>query len=91
MPKRDVRFLHSATKTRTTTVFVKNQGCFVLLPDESGEGESFSPDGHSEFIDLLCDTFHALQDHVASHGLPLLQTCRFPDFIDFVQTLKNTS
>lgn len=31
----------------------------------------------------IATAYHILQDFIASEGLPLLDNCQFPDFVDF--------
>jgi len=31
----------------------------------------------------IVTAYHVLQEYIASQGLPLLDNCQFPDFVDF--------
>ena len=80
--KRD--YLYPKNNTWNSTVLIKNQGPLELSADS--DSISFSQDYmSSELIDVVCDIFYEMLDHAESQGLPLLQLCRFPNFLDFIK------
>jgi len=84
--KRD--YLYSKNNTKTTTILIKNQGPLEFSADL--DPISMSKDYiSSEYIDTMCDIFYEMVDLSESQGLPLLQLCRFPNFLDFIQNKKN--
>jgi len=84
--KRD--YLYSKNNTKTTTILIKNQGP-LEIPLDSEPISVPSDYLSSEFLDVVCDTFYEMQELAESQGLPLLQLCRFPVFLDFIQNNKN--
>ena len=80
--KRD--YMYFKNNTWGTTVLIKNQG--PLEFSTASEPISLSQDNmSSEFIDAVCDIFYEMLDLAESQGLPLLQLCRLPNFLDFLQ------
>ena len=83
--KRD--YLYPKSNTFQATVLIKNQTPLLLSADP--HPVSLSPDYMStEFTDIVCDTFYAMLDLAESQGLPVLQVCRFPNFLDFLKINK---
>ena len=83
--KRD--YLYPKNNTGGATILIKNQGPIELSPDL--DPTSFPVDYLSgEFIDVVCDIFYEMQELAESQGLPLLQLCRLPNFLDFIQNNK---
>jgi len=85
--KRDYLYFKNDT---WNTILIKNQTPLELPADS--DPISFSHDHlmPSEFIDLACDTFYAMQDLSESQGVPVLQLCRFPNFVDFIKKITKT-
>lgn len=56
---------------------------------EEEEIEEYPAYEHDEevWFDYLSEeivtAYHILQEYIASQGLPLLENCQFPDFVDF--------
>ena len=78
--KRD--YLYPKSATSKTVVLFKNLGP-VLISDDSGT-RAVQDRMTSEMMDGFCETFYAMLELAESQGLPLLQLCRVPNFIDFV-------
>ena len=81
--KRD--YLYPKSSTYTVTVLMKNQP--TLLLDANSEPAA-ARQMSSELMDVLCETFYAMLDFAESQGLPVLQLCRVPNFIDFLKNNK---
>ena len=76
---------HVYLKNNTgATILIKNQPPLEFPVDSSPTSFSYDPMS-SEFIDAACDTFYAMLDLAESQGLPVLQLCRFPNFLDFIK------
>ena len=80
--KRD--YLYPKNSTYKTTVLIKNQSPNLLSPD-SEPAAVLQDQMTSELMDGFCETFYAMLELAESQGLPVLQLCRVPDFIDFVK------
>ena len=80
--KRD--YLYPKNITYKTTVLIKNQSPLLLAPDSEPAAVS-QEQMTSELMDGFCETFYAMLELAESQGLPVLQLCRVPDFIDFVK------
>jgi hypothetical protein len=83
--KRD--YLYPKSSAYGATVLIKNQPPLLLSADS--ESTTVSHEQMSdEFMDVFCETFYAILDLAESQGLPVLQLCRVPNFIDFVKNNK---
>ena len=80
--KRD--YLYPKSSIAKTIIFVKNQAP-LLLSAESEPPGLLQEQMDGELMDLFCETFYAMLELAESQGLPVLQLCRVPDFIDFVK------
>jgi hypothetical protein len=60
-----------------------------VIPEEEEEFEEYTQfeDDEEVWFDYMSEeiatSYHILQDWIASQGLPLLENCTFPDFVDF--------
>ena len=83
--KRD--YLYPKSSAYGAIVLIKNQPPLLLSTDSD---PTAVPQDQitSEFMDVLCETFYAMLDLAESQGLPVLQLCRVPNFIDFVKNNK---
>ena len=60
-----------------------------VYDDEEEEIEEYSlvEDDPEIWFDHLSEeivtAYHVLQEYIASQGVPLLDNCQFPDFVDF--------
>ncbi len=80
--KRD--YLYPKSGTSKTVVLIKNHAP-ILISDDSGPPALVQDRMTSEMMDGFCETFYAMLELAESQGLPLLQLCRVPNFIDFVE------
>ena len=87
--KRDYRYPRSSRET--TVVLTKSQGALEVWAESSSPGSSDESAGEGEEVDALCDSFHEIRTFVENRGLPLLQLCQFPDFVDFVRSQSRKS
>ena len=55
--------------------------------EEEIEEYSLYEDDREIWFDFLSEeivtAYHVLQEYIASQGLPLLDNCQFPDFVEF--------
>ncbi len=79
--KRD--YLYPKSSTYMVTVLMKNQPSILL--DADSKLAEVPRQMSSELMDVLCETFYAMLDFADSQGLPVLQLCRVPNFIDFLK------
>ena len=80
--KRD--YLYPKSNTFEATVLIKNQAPLLISIDP--DPRFLSPVYIStELMDGVCDTFYAMLDLAESQGLPVLQLCRLPNFLDFLE------
>ena len=82
--KRD--YLYPKNSTYMVTVLMKDQAPILL--DADSKLAAAPRQMSSELMDVLCETFYAMLDFADSQGLPVLQLCRVPNFIDFLKNNK---
>jgi hypothetical protein len=65
----------------------KENNASVYYEEEEIEEYSNVEDDPEVWFDFLSEeivtAYHVLQEFIASQGLPLLDNCQFPDFVDF--------
>ena len=65
----------------------KENNASVYYEEEEIEEYSLVEDDPEIWFDFLSEeivtAYHVLQEFIASQGLPLLDNCQFPDFVDF--------
>jgi hypothetical protein len=64
----------------------ENKNNYVYEEEEIEEYSEFEDDEEVWFdymSEEIVTAYHVLQDFIASQGLPLLDNCQFPDFVDF--------